>query len=345
MDELITSTEHGLYCPAGDFHIDAWGPVGRNIVTHGHSDHARFGAASYLCTHQTAPILRKRLGDVSVDAQDYGETIDINGVRVSLHPAGHILGSAQVRIEHRGQVCVASGDYKRQSDPTCAPFELIACHTFITECTFGLPIFRWDDPETVMASINAWWRSNQEVGRTSMLAAYSLGKAQRVLAGLDASIGPIFLHGAVMPLVELYRQAGIELPPTEHASVENAKQHRGRALVIAPPSAMNPTWVRKFAPFSLGAASGWMRVRGFRRRKAADRGFVLSDHVDFDALLQTIQETRAEHVMATHGYTSVLSRLLNEQGVRCSIVATRFGDDEEEASDPAATNGVDGGDA
>ncbi|HEV7298532.1 MAG TPA: ligase-associated DNA damage response exonuclease [Tepidisphaeraceae bacterium] len=336
MDDLITSTENGLYCPAGDFHIDAWGSVGRNIVTHGHSDHARFGAASYLCTRQSAPILQKRLGDVSIDARDYGDVIDINGVRVSLHPAGHILGSAQVRIEHRGQICVASGDYKRQPDPTCAPFEPIRCHTFITECTFGLPIFHWTDPTIVMADINAWWRDNHAAGRTSMLAAYSLGKAQRVLAGLDASTGPILLHGAVVPLVELYRQAGVTLPPTEHASVENAKLHRGRAFVIAPPGALNSTWVRKFAPFSLGAASGWMRVRGFRRRKAADRGFVLSDHVDFDALLQTIKETGAEHVMATHGYTTVLARLLNDRGQRCTIINTRFGDDEDEPIEPAA---------
>jgi putative mRNA 3-end processing factor len=247
-----------------------------------------------------------------------------------------------VRIEHRGRVCVASGDYKRQSDPTCTPFEVLRCHTFITECTFGLPIFRWDDPASISEDINRWWRTNHEQGRTSLLLAYSLGKAQRVLAGLDASIGPILLHGATLPMVNLYREAGITLPPAEYASVENAKLHRGKAIVIAPPGAMNSTWSRKFAPISIGVASGWMRVRGFRRRKAADRGFVLSDHIDFPDLLTTIADTGAEHVIATHGYTSVLTRLLAERGIQSSVFQTHFGDDEEEATEKAEAADVEG---
>jgi len=245
------------------------------------------------------------------------------------------LGSAQVRVESHGEVWVVSGDYKRQPDPTCRPFELVRCDTFITECTFGLPIFRWTDAQDVLADINNWWRENRKIGRTSILLAYSLGKAQRVLAGMDASIGPILLHGAVYALTQAYREAGVVLSIAEHANPENAKRHAGGALVIAPPSAMNSPWARKFAPFSVGVASGWMRIRGFRRRRGADRGFVLSDHVDFPSLLETIEQTGAEHIIATHGYTDALVALMRERGKRASAVATRFGGEEEETPEPA----------
>lgn len=336
-----------MYCPQGDFYVDAWGKVARNIVTHAHSDHARFGAERYLCSRTTEPLMRRRLGQITVDSLAFGESIDLNGVRVSLHPAGHVLGSAQVRIEHRGQVWVASGDYKRERDLTCEPFELVRCNTFITECTFGLPIFIWGDSEKLMADINKWWRDNREVGRTSVLLAYALGKSQRVLANLDPAIGPILLHGAVIPMTTLYGEAGMAMPTFEYANVENAKNHKGKAIVIAPPGALNTTWIRKFAPFSVAVASGWMRVRGIRRRKAADRGFVLSDHVDFPSLLQTIKETGAEHVIATHGYTSVLQRLLSERGLQASTFQTHFGDEDEGTSSPtdAAPQRSDGGSA
>jgi putative mRNA 3-end processing factor len=334
-EPLIIDTDRGLFCSAGDFYVDAWQAVPRNVVTHAHADHARRGSGRYLAAADGARVLQYRMGaDAIIDPLEYGQTIDLHGVKVSLHPAGHVLGSAQVRVEHRGEVWVISGDYKRQPDPTCRPFEIVRCNTFITECTFGLPIFRWPSPVAVADDINAWWRGNCGVGRTSLLLAYSLGKAQRVLAGLDADIGPILLHGAAYALTEAYRESGIALPPAEHASAENAKLHRGRALVIAPPSAMNSTWARKFAPISTGVASGWMRVRGFRRRRAADRGFVLSDHVDFPALLETIEQTGAQHVIATHGYTDALVRLLSERGRRASAFATRFGGEEEETDAP-----------
>jgi putative mRNA 3-end processing factor len=336
---IIINTDRGLYCPAGDFHIDAWRGVPRTIVTHAHSDHARRGSSRYLTAADGVHVLRQRMGaEAAIDALPYGEPIDMSGVRVSLHPAGHLLGSAQVRIEHKGHICVITGDYKRQSDPTCRPFELIPCHTLVTECTFGLPIFRWRDPGDVIADINQWWRGNVANGRTSMLLAYSLGKAQRLLASIDPGIGPILLHGAVMVMVEAYRQSGVTLPPAEHASVENARIHRGKALVICPPGAMAGTWSRKFSPMSIGVASGWMQVRGFRRRGAADRGFVLSDHVDWPALMQTIDESGAEHVIVTHGYTRQLSRYLGEQGRNVSIFQTRFTDagEEDEPTEDAA---------
>lgn len=344
-EPLIVNTNRGLFCPAGDFHIDAWGDVPRNIVTHAHSDHARRGSQRYLCPPDGVALLRQRLGsDIAIDELDYRQELDINGVRVSLHPAGHVLGSAQVRVEHRGEVWVFTGDYKRHADATCRGFELIRCHTFITECTFGLPIFHWKDPRILSEEVNQWWRDNVAAGRTSALFAYSLGKAQRLLGVLDPSIGPILLHGAVDAITNAYRQTGVELPPTQYASVEAAKEHRGRAMLIAPPSALGSVWLRKFDPVSSGVASGWMQVRGFRRRGGADRGFVLSDHADFPQLLATIVETGAEHVIATHGFTDPLVRLLRERGLDATSFKTRFKGEEgeldrasgEEASSPAS---------
>lgn len=330
-DPLIVNTSAGLYCPIGDFHIDAWRPVPRTIVTHAHSDHARPGSQRYLTAKDGVNVLRARMGEgATIDGLEYGEPLDLNGVRVSLHPAGHVLGSAQVRLEHAGEVWVFTGDFKRQSDPTCRAFELVPCNTLITECTFGLPIFRWSGPARIIDEINRWWRENIERGRTSILLAYCLGKAQRVLASLDPEIGPILLHGAMLAMVEAYRNTGVSLPATEHASVENARKYRGKAMVLAPQSAMSTTWVRKFAPVSDGIASGWMQVRGFRRRRSADRGFVLSDHVDWPGLMQTIQETGAQRVIATHGYTGPVVRFLSERGMDALAFETRFKDEGEE---------------
>jgi putative mRNA 3-end processing factor len=336
---LIIPTDRGLYCPAGDFHIDAWKPVPRNVVTHAHSDHARRGSERYLVPTDGVAVLKRRLGsDIIVDALDYGRPINMNGVALSLHPAGHLLGAAQVRVEHDGQVWVFTGDYKTESDPTCKPFELVRCHTFITECTFGLPIFRWHPAAEIAADINNWWRQNIAHGRTSILLAYSLGKAQRALAMLDPSIGPILLHGAVHAMTETYREMGIELPPAILASVENAKTHKGRALVIAPPGAEGGPWIRKFHPESVAVASGWMQVRGHRRRQAVDRGFVLSDHVDWPSLQSTIAATGAEHIIATHGYTGPLVRYLRESGKSAEEFSTRFeGEGETDTAEEAVT--------
>jgi len=333
-DSLISPTESGLYCAAGDFHIDAWNPVSRTIVTHAHSDHARCGAGRYLASQEGEHVLRNRIGnDATIDLVPFGQEIELNGVKVSLHPAGHMLGSAQVRVEHRGEVWVVTGDYKRQADPTCTPFELVRCDTLITECTFGLPIFRWRQTADVATQINSWWRRNIENGRNSLILAYSLGKAQRLLTLLDASLGPILLHGAVHSVVQAYRASGVELPGSEYATAENARAYRGRALVICPPAAIGSIWARKFLPLSIGVASGWMQVRGFRRRYSADMGFVLSDHVDWPDLLRTISQTGAGRIIATHGYTGQFTRYLQENGMDAAVYRTRFTDagEEEEA--------------
>lgn len=336
MGDLISVNANGLYCAKGDFYIDAWRGVDRNIVTHAHSDHARRGSKSYLSSLEGAEILRERLGqDCAIDSTEYGRVIDLNGVRVSLHPAGHVRGSSQVRVESAGEVWVVSGDYKRQSDPTCTAFELLRCHTFITESTFGLPIYRWRDPDEIMNEVNAWWRRNVEEETTSILFAYTLGKAQRLLARLDPEIGPILLHGAMVPMVKIYREGGVKLPETLYADPETAKLHRGKAIVIAPSSSADTPWMRKFAPYSTASASGWMQVRGMRRRRAIDRGFVLSDHVDWPGLLQTIEETGCERAGITHGFTSAVCRYLSEKGVGCFAVPTRFEGEGADEGDEA----------
>jgi len=343
LSALIMPTERGLYCPVGDFYIDAWQPVDRVVISHAHSDHARRGSKRYLVADAGAGILRKRLGsDIVVDSIPYGQSISINGVNVSLHPAGHVLGSAQVRLEHRGEVWVFTGDYKTAPDPTCTPFELVRCHSFITECTFGLPLYRWREPAAVASEINAWWRQNIEHGRTSILLAYALGKAQRVLSMLDPGHGPILLHGAVYALTEIYRDQGVGLPSAIHATADAAKAHRGRAIVIAPPGAEGSPWIRKFHPESVAVASGWMQVRGQRRRQAVDRGFVLSDHVDWPNLLATISATGATHVIGTHGYTGPLVRFLRERGLSAEEYPTRFTGETDEQADQIESTGQPG---
>lgn len=322
---LLQVNANGLYCSAGDFYIDPWNAVPFAIVTHAHSDHARWGSRRYLAAQDGLGLLRVRLGmDAEIEGIPYGETRSLGGVRISLHPAGHVLGSAQVRIEHRGEVWVVTGDYKRQPDPTCQPFEPVRCHALVTESTFGLPLFRWKPTEEIAGEINAWWRENQAQGRASMLYAYAVGKAQRVLAHLDPSIGPIFLHGAMLATTRAYRDAGIVLPPTSTVLAAPKDQDWSQAIILAPPSAHGSPWLRRFGDLSTAAASGWMRVRGIRRRKAMDRGFVLSDHVDWPALLQTIEQSEAEQVFVTHGYTAPVVRYLRERGLQSAILETRF---------------------
>lgn len=325
MARLLEPTPKGLFCPAGRFHIDPWQPVERAVLTHAHGDHARAGSAQYLCASDGLELARERIGpEARIDSIPYGRATRVGNALVSLHPAGHILGSAQVRIEVAGEVWVVSGDFKRQPDPTCAPFEPIRCHAFVTESTFALPIYRWRDPRAIADDIESWWRANQAEGRTSLMFAYAVGKAQRILASIDASIGPILVHGSVARFNASYRAAGVRLPETLPADAENAKRHKGRALVIAPPIAMNSPWARKFGNASTAFASGWMQIRGARRRKNVDRGFALSDHADWPGLVDTIRETGAERVFATHGSSDVLARWLREQGVDANVWKTAW---------------------
>jgi putative mRNA 3-end processing factor len=327
---LLELRDAGLYCAIGDFYIDPWGAVARAVLTHAHADHARFGSEAYLVAQPGETVFRARLGESVLQPLPYGERLTINGVQVSLHPAGHLLGSAQVRVEHRGEVWVVSGDYKRAPDRTCTPFEVVPCHTFITESTFGLPIFRWPSAEDVFAEINAWWRNNQAIGRASLLLGYALGKAQRLLSGLDPGIGPIYTHGAVERLVRAYREAGVALPETSYTAAATTRDW-SQALILAPPSAQGTPWLRRFGDYATGLASGWMQVRGTRRRRAVDRGFVLSDHVDWPDLLATIAATGAERVWVTHGYTAVVVRWLQEHGIEALAVPTCYEGEQSEA--------------
>lgn len=329
---LLRSTERGLYCEAGDFYIDPWLPVDRAVITHAHGDHARWGSRAYLGSREGERVMRTRLGaDARIRAVEFGETVMLNGVRISLHPAGHILGSAQVRVEHEGEVWVVSGDYKTEADPTCTPFEPVRCHTFVTESTFGLPIYRWVPDAEVFAGINAWWRSNAEAGRASLLFGYALGKAQRLLAGVDPSIGPIYAHGAVERLNLDYRAGGVPLPETRNPAAAPKGTQFGGCLVVAPPSAAGTPWMRRFGAGSTAFASGWMRVRGQRRRRSVDRGFVLSDHVDWPSLLGAVQATGAECVWVTHGYREPVVRWLREHGLQAQSVASRWEGESDES--------------
>jgi putative mRNA 3-end processing factor len=339
---LITLTARGLYCKQGDFYIDPWKPVDRAVLTHAHSDHAYRGNQHYLTATPGEQLARIRLDpDATIETLDYGKPVMNNGVRVSFHPAGHILGSAQVRIEYKGEVWVVSGDYKLTPDPTCEAFETVKCHTLITEATFGLPIYRWPPADQVFDEISNWWRNNQRRGKASVLFAYSLGKAQRVLAGIDRSIGNIYTHGAVERLTQAYRDAGIDLAPTTYAgSVTNKKDFIG-SLIIGPPSAQTSPWLRKFGAASTGFASGWMMVRGARRQRAVDRGFVLSDHADWAELNTAIQATGAETVYVTHGFAPEVVRWLNETGTNAVELKTKFvGDDAPELLDEESEKAV-----
>jgi putative mRNA 3-end processing factor len=336
--DLVVQRKEGLYCPPGDFFIDPWRPVDRAVITHAHADHARRGHAHYLAAAPAEGVLRARLGEIDLQTLPYGEAIEHHGVRVSFHPAGHVLGSAQVRLEHQGHVWVASGDYyvagsigdPREDNMTCAPFEPVRCHCFITESTFGLPIYRWQPQAELFAAIDAWWRGNAEAGRASLLMGYSFGKAQRILKGVDPSIGPIVVHGAVEPLNRVYREAGIALPPTQLATEVADKALLNRALVVAPPSVQGSPWTRRFGDYSDAFASGWMQLRGARRRRSVDRGFVLSDHADWPGLLRAIMATGAERVIVTHGYEAVMVRWLTEQGLEAGAFETEYGDSDDD---------------
>ena len=341
-DDLIVLRPQGLYCPGGDFYIDPWRPVQRAVITHAHADHARAGHLAYLASAPSAGVLRARLGAIPLRTLRYGEVQAINGVRVSLHPAGHVLGSAQVRVEQGGQVWVASGDYfvsgVADHNTTCDAFEPQRCHCFITESTFALPIYRWRAQAVVMDEINAWWRHNAEAGRASLLLAYSFGKAQRLLAGVDASIGPIIVHSAVQPLNRAYREAGVALPPTLLLDELKDKAALRRALVIAPPAVHGSAWARRLGDFSDAFASGWMQLRGARRRQGVDRGFVLSDHADWPGLHSAISATGAERVIVTHGFEAVMVRWLQQQGLQASSFETEYGGGDDDAAAPTLTS-------
>ncbi|NBD28659.1 MAG: ligase-associated DNA damage response exonuclease [Alphaproteobacteria bacterium] len=325
MSGVLTFTEAGIYCPAGDFWIDPWRPVPRALITHGHADHARAGMGRYLATEAAAPVIRHRLGaDIALQTTAYDTPMRIGDATVSFHPAGHVPGSAQIRVELGGEIWVVSGDYKTLDDGLSEPFEPVTCHSFITECTFGLPVFNWTPQDALADQINGWWRDNAAAGRFSLLGAYSLGKAQRLLRLVDPEIAPILTHGAIENTNAVLRGQGIALPATELVTPETDLKSRTGALVLAPPSALGSAWARRFKPQSSAFASGWMALRGVRRRRAADRGFIVSDHADWTGLNDAIRATGAERVFVTHGYTGPFRRWLADQGYDAQVVSTEY---------------------
>jgi putative mRNA 3-end processing factor len=327
---LIEFTDRGLYCPQGAFFIDPWRPVEKAVITHAHSDHARPGNGSYLCHRLTLPLLRLRLGENAYQAVEWNEPIVINGVRITLHPAGHIIGSSQIRIEYQGEVWVVSGDYKTEDDGISGAFEPVPCHTFITESTFGLPVYQWQPQDDIFTDIQNWVRKNQTEGKTSVLIAYSLGKAQRILPPLAAVSDNVFLHGAVWNVHQTLLAAGIDLPKNvRRVDLDAPKETFKNSVVIAPSGAEQSSWVRRFHPFEVGICSGWMQVRGNVRRRNADAGYALSDHADWQGLLSAIRATGAEKVFVTHGFQAALSRYLNEMGIEAAEVKTEYGEEEE----------------
>ena len=328
-EQLVVVTANGLYCPPGDFYIDPWKPVQNAVITHAHADHLRHGSTRYILARPGAPIAKLRLGgDRELAPIEYGTRTSLGATTVSLHPAGHILGSAQVRIEYGDRVWIVSGDYKRQSDPTCAPFEQLECDVFISEATFALPVYRWPHTSQVVGEIFRWWRSNRDRGLASALFCYSLGKSQRVLAELLAYTNePVYLHGAVDSLVGAYRRAGVHMVPTLPIPSDRKTDFSG-ALILAPPSAVGTPWMRRFGDHATGFCSGWMRVRGDRRRRGYDRGFVISDHADWPGLIETCRGAKARRILLTHGYSDALARHLSDSGLEAAALATDFGAEE-----------------
>jgi putative mRNA 3-end processing factor len=327
--DLITATARGLYCAAGDFYIDPWQPAECAVITHAHGDHLRAGSAKYHVAARGTALAQLRLpAGATLVPLAYGEPLHFGAVRVSLHPAGHILGSAQVRVERGGEVWVVSGDYKRDPDPTCEPFEVVPCDVFISEATFALPAYRWPETRHTALEILGWWHANRSHGLASVLFAYALGKAQRVLAELSKlTSDSAFVHGSVAGLVEAYRDEGVQMLQTLPATVAGPMNYAG-ALVVAPPSAAGSPWVRRFGEHRTGFCSGWMRIRGDRRRRGYDRGFVVSDHADWPSLLRTFRETGATRILLTHGYTDAMCRYLREQGVDAAAVRTEYGGED-----------------
>lgn len=325
---LLVHTALGLYCPKADVYLDPWKPVKKAILSHGHADHARWGSSSYLCTPTAAPVIKYRLGDINLETLPFGEEKLINGVSFSFHPAGHILGSAQIKVSYKGEMVVFSGDYKTANDGFSEAFEPVKCHTFITESTFGLPVYHWQDQKWVFNEMEEWCKNNRNNGQLSILYGYSLGKAQRILQGLPESVGPIFTHSTIEAVLNVMRNQGVFLKNTIPVNEHLTRAELLSGVIIAPPAVQNSNWLKKFEPIRNGVVSGWMALRGARRRRNADKGFVLSDHADWEGLNEAISLTGAENVFVTHGYTDILSKWLIDKGLNAHPLETNFEGDE-----------------
>ena len=334
--DLLRPTPAGLYCPPGDFHIDPVRPVARAIVTHGHADHARPGHGAVLATPATLDIMALRMGDEAGGERqplDYGERLDLNGVDVRLAPAGHVLGSAQVAVEHRGCRVVVSGDYKRRPDPTCARFEPVTCDVFVTEATFALPVFRHppteDETAKLLASVARF------PGRTHLVGAYALGKAQRVIKHLreQGYDRPIYLHGAMEKLCALYQQFGVDLGELRLVA-DFSKEDLIGEIVVAPPSATRDRWSRRFTDPVTVFASGWMRVRARARQAGVELPLIISDHADWDELISTVEDLSPGEVWVTHGREDALVHAVTQMGIPAKPLSLVGYDDEDGESVP-----------
>ncbi|TVS12799.1 MAG: ligase-associated DNA damage response exonuclease [Wenzhouxiangella sp.] len=327
MTDVLVPDAGGLYCAAGHFWIDPLRPVSRAVITHAHADHARAGASEYFAAREGLPVLTHRVGRAGAfSAVEYGQPFELGETRITLFPAGHILGSATVRVESEHGTWGVSGDFKRAPDPTCALFQPFACDVWLTECTFGLPVYRWPPTEQVIAEILDWWQGCIDAGRPAVLFCYALGKAQRLLAELAGRAPrPVWLHGAMQPLTDCYREQGLDLAETCPVSEAEKGDRFAGDLILAPPSAAGSPWMRRFPKHSSGFVSGWMRIRGHRRRRGYDRGFVMSDHADWPALVDTAMDMQARRVITIHGNGEALARYLREQGLEaesCNLRAS-----------------------
>jgi len=335
---LVKFTKKGIYCIPGKFYLDPWYPVEYAIISHGHADHARWGNKHYLCHNQSKAILQHRIGaDISIESLPYNEYKVINGVKVSFHPAGHILGSAQIRLEYKGYIVVFSGDYKTQPDFITTPFEPVKCHEFITESTFGLPIYKWKSEEELQQELQDWIVQNQQNNRTSVFLGYSLGKAQRIMK-LVEKVEEIYVHSAIHNLNKAIENSGITLPTTKLLTADFKKTEIQNKIVILPPALLGSKMIKKIPNAATAICSGWMQIRGNRRWKGVDAGFAVSDHADWDGLLSAVKATEAEKVYVTHGSQAVFSKYLNEIGIEAHELKTEFGEDELETSEQLKTD-------
>jgi putative mRNA 3-end processing factor len=337
---LIKFTNKGIYCEQGGFYIDPWQPVDLAVTTHGHADHVKWGNKAYLCHDLTRPILNQRLGpDLVIETLPYNKQVTINGVNLSLFPAGHVIGSSQIRLEYKGEICVVSGDYKVEYDGISTAFEPVKCHTFVSESTFGLPIYKWQPQELIFKQIQNWVSDNHDKGKTSVLVAYSLGKAQRLIKNL-ADYCQIYVHNSIANLNEGFIKAGVDLPETTRITPELKKEMLQQGIVIVPPAMAEGKWIKTLQQAATGVCSGWMQVRAGRRWRSADAGFALSDHADWPGLLDAIKATEAEKVFVTHGFTATFSKYLNEIGIAAEEVKTQYGNEEEEEPVPTTTEAI-----
>ncbi|WP_452222627.1 ligase-associated DNA damage response exonuclease [Lacinutrix chionoecetis] len=326
--KLIKFTKKGIYCIPGKFYLDPWLPVDYAIISHGHADHARNGNKHYLCQEDSKAILKHRLGmDIKIESLPYNETKIINNVTVSFHPAGHVIGSAQIRLEHKGFIVVFTGDYKIKNDFISIPFEPVKCHEFITESTFGLPIYKWLPEEVLQQNIHNWVQKNQSVNRTSVFIGYSLGKAQRLMKLLEG-LDDIYVHTAIHNLNNAIEGSGIILPKTQLLDYEFNKKEIQNKIVILPPALLGSRLLKKIPNAATALCSGWMQIRGNRRWQAVDAGFPVSDHADWDGLLTAVKASEAEKVYVTHGSQATFSKYLNEIGILSEEVKTEYGEEE-----------------